>query len=344
MCRPGYKVSRHCNDSRPDSTECRPCPQGYYSSEWTGAHFCSQINSCSRRNEHIEVEAPKDGTANNVCQCDSGYQYSPSGEHCMKSFTTDTTTNAIPTTVTSMPTTTGSQLTTSTSNVPTGESYSSQLSTAWIVGLSGGVLVLCLFFVILAIVCYRKKWCPCHRKYKDAEREGDRVEGGEPADDNVIVIDEVHLSMLPKGNEDVDEGTGTCTGTNTRQTSTQSLSRLSDSSGVEEDMIINLPDEPGAVGMTEKDRNILGSFMPDLVKDLPVDKVLDAMHDIFDEEDNAAITNTTLDSYEQRRKLVTVLMTKGPFAFNKFIEVLKKLSPHLATALKKAKAGNGTTV
>ncbi|XP_070561312.1 tumor necrosis factor receptor superfamily member 5-like [Ptychodera flava] len=90
MCQPGYKVHKHCTHT-PDDGICVPCSEGYFMSEWNGATQCLPINLCNKSHEHISVHARPDGTSDNICACDPGFQYTASGELCIESPVKDST-------------------------------------------------------------------------------------------------------------------------------------------------------------------------------------------------------------------------------------------------------------
>ncbi|XP_070554927.1 uncharacterized protein [Ptychodera flava] len=69
-------------------------------------------------------------------------------------------------------------------------------------------------------------------------------------------------------------------------------------------------------------------------KDLPYQRVLDHMSEVFSLEDESEIKKDCLSDFNKRRTLIDILVTKGPKAFPKFVKVLEKECPHLAKPLK----------
>ncbi|XP_070561305.1 tumor necrosis factor receptor superfamily member 5-like [Ptychodera flava] len=182
MCPPGYRVESHCQLNLDDSS-CKPCPQGYFQGDWNSQTDCFRVNLCNKSHEHVAEEANKDGTSDNTCACDVGYEYSGSGERCRKaaltvivtprSHITDvTTTNALSSSSWSWFWSSSSLLPSPTpktgSKVSTGDS--SKLTIHILVAL----LCSFIFFVILGLALwrYRKKIRVCIKQQENRKQIG----------------------------------------------------------------------------------------------------------------------------------------------------------------------------
>ncbi|XP_077987183.1 uncharacterized protein LOC144441476 isoform X2 [Glandiceps talaboti] len=94
-----------------------------------------------------------------------------------------------------------------------------------------------------------------------------------------------------------------------------------------------------SVGMKDEHRQLLRRLKPDIIKDLNAGKVVECMSDIFDEEDEQNITYSK-PPIDQARKLIDILLTKGPTAFDKFVTACESCHKHIA---KKLKEESGST-
>ncbi|XP_070555348.1 caspase-2-like [Ptychodera flava] len=81
-------------------------------------------------------------------------------------------------------------------------------------------------------------------------------------------------------------------------------------------------------------QDLLRKHKEQFAKDLPYQRVLDHMSDVFSLEDESEIKKDSLSDFNKRRTLIDILLTKGPEAFPKFVKVLERECPHLAKALK----------
>ena len=85
-------------------------------------------------------------------------------------------------------------------------------------------------------------------------------------------------------------------------------------------------------GMEEKHRLILRNHQATLKKDLEPNRILSYLVEILDETDEGEIK--AQPTKEKRcDKLLEILPSKGPKAFEVFVEVLKKHALHLALPL-----------
>ncbi|XP_070561304.1 tumor necrosis factor receptor superfamily member 5-like isoform X2 [Ptychodera flava] len=343
MCQPGYRVHKHCTQT-PDDGICVPCSMGYFTSEWNGATQCLPINLCNKSHEHISVHARPDGTSDNTCACDPGFEYTASGELCIESpvkvFTQGIQVTPEPSFTPANP---GSTLASGSTQTqvpwsPTNSGSSSNqshASTITVLGITLGLVILTFIIIcIIVCVCFRtKKWCFSQSNQSNAResREGTT----EPL--NTVSLDMTEVAGDAEMQEG-DSGRYTSTPGMERATSQEPLQTAPSASTMSgnDDQMLNVSDEGECHGMTSLDQEVLRSLMTDFASDLPVQPTLDRMTEIFNREDVENITSFPTE-HDKRRCLINTLVTKGPEAYTKFVSVLDDVCQHLAKAVKTSK-------
>ncbi|KAM9387275.1 tumor necrosis factor receptor superfamily member 11B [Phaethornis superciliosus] len=68
QCPPGTYVKQHCTATSP--TQCAPCPDQYYSEEWSSNDECQYCSAVCKELQYVKQECTR--TQNRVCECVEG--------------------------------------------------------------------------------------------------------------------------------------------------------------------------------------------------------------------------------------------------------------------------------
>ncbi|XP_070545435.1 uncharacterized protein [Ptychodera flava] len=366
-CEAGYKVELHCTATR--DTECAKCGEGYFNPGPSGLKRCFLLNHCDKRNEYIYRES--DGITDNECRCKTGYHYNseytksmclqnpicPPGygiqkvtgkcEFCREGTYSGNSSrteqcadqpnceamglkvlkagNSTMATVCYHPTEvqsgSGGDIVIDDGNEDLEvESSSDDGMTA------GSIAAICISCIVIVCIVSIVMYCNWKRIIGRL-----RCQSGLPDDPEAPVgggnreRSDVYHSL-----NNVSSISGNDMG-NTVQDFVESTETLPPLNGISSDEVTEHSSGGDSVGMNDRHRNLIRQQRPHLVKDLNTRAMLDSMAEVFTEEDESAIMNKSLSEYEQRRKFLDILCTKGPNAYPHFVQVLKVITPHRAS-------------